>query len=109
MGDMTIEEARRTIGNREVLVDYMHDNHREAYAAHPDLSTEAIAVEVMCEQAAKLSAASARPRARWFDIPGHQRAARIGQIEDQLSDVRHDLSAEDIEAAEALIDLAKGI
>lgn len=45
---------------------------------------------------------------RWFAIPEHQRLDRIGQIVDQLADVRHELDDDDIEAAEALIDLAKG-
>lgn len=55
----------------------------------------------------RLANGAAAP-SRWFAIPERQRLDRIGQLVDHLADARHELEDDDIEAAEALIDLAKG-
>ncbi len=49
------------VREREGLVDYMHEHHRDAYEAHPGKSTEEIAVEVMKGQAARLATLEATP------------------------------------------------
>ena len=75
---------------------------RTLYDALEDdnMHTEAAMVQRLANGAAAHS--------RWFAIPERQRLDRIGQLVDHLDDVRHELEDDDIEAAEALINLAKG-
>lgn len=86
-------------------------DHYSARAAELEAECDAWQRATGADSPAALTKAVEGHRARlrrWFSIPVALRDARLGQLADQLADVRHELSAESIAVAEALIDLAKG-
>lgn len=66
--------------------------------------SEADALRARIDELEKERAASVR----WFSIDAAERAKRVEQIVDQLEAASEDLSSDDIAAAEALIEMARG-